>query len=358
MILQLDTTALPPVSVILPVRNEARYIARSLAAVVSQDYPTGLMEIIVADGMSTDNTREVVKSFAAKYPNLRLVDNPGQIVSTGLNIGIAWASGEVLIRVDGHCQIESDYLSRCIEHLKNDGVDCVGGSIETVGETNAARVIAAAMSSSFGVGDSVFRTVRNETMPADTVPFPAYTRSIIERVGVYDEELVRNQDDDYNYRLRRAGGKILLAADVRSRYFSRGSLVSLCRQYYQYGYWKVRVLQKNPRQMRPRQFIPPFFVASLLVSLLSSPFFDIGRMVFRLVACSYLVANISASLLTAHRSDWRLFRQLPIAFAIIHIAYGIGFLVGLIRFWNRWGDRESRGSFRLSKQWDSELRNR
>jgi succinoglycan biosynthesis protein ExoA len=334
----------PLVSVILPVRNEAHYIARSLGAVLAQDYPASLMEVLVVDGMSTDGTREIVESFKSRFPRVRLIDNPGQIVPTGLNAATARARGAILVRVDGHCEIERDYVSRCVGHLQNDGVDGVGGPIQTIGESFAARDIAVAMSSTFGVGDSAFRTVTDKTMLTDTVAFPAYTRGIVERVGPYDEELTRNQDDDYNYRLRKIGAKVLLAADVRSRYYSRSSIRSLWRQYFQYGYWKVRVMQKHPRQMRPRQFAPPLFVASLSLSLLAAPWSAIGALMLGMVAGSYVIANFAASFLAARNRGQRPSWLLPVAFATLHIGYGLGFLIGLIRFWNRWGDHGSRRS--------------
>jgi glycosyltransferase involved in cell wall biosynthesis len=332
------TSAMPFVSIILPIRNEASFIGRSLRAVLSQDYPSDRLELIVADGMSTDGTREIVMSFQKQYPNVRLIDNTGQIVPTGFNAAIAQVRGEIIIRVDGHCEIAQDYVRNCVEHLVNDGVDGVGGPLETVGETLIARVIASAMSSPFGVGNSAFRTVPDKTMLTDTVAFPAYTRDIIEKAGLFDEELVRNQDDEYNYRLRKIGAKILLAADVRSRYYSRSSLRSLWRQYSQYGYWKVRVTQKHPRQMRLRQFIPFAFVMSLLVSLPLASFSSIGQWASRWAVGSYLFVNFSASILVAWRKGWRLLPLMPLTFAILHLAYGLGFLVGLIRFWNRWSD--------------------
>ena len=326
------------VSVILPVRNEARFIKRSLEAVFAQDYPADRMEVIVADGMSTDGTRETVKSFQARRSQLSLIDNPGQIVPTGLNAAIAHARGEIIVRVDGHCEIESDYVRRSVEHLRSGDVDGVGGPLETIGETPLAAVIAEAMSSRFGVGGSAFRTSKNKTMLTDTVAFPAYTRAVIDRAGPFDEELVRNQDDEYNYRLRKIGAKILLAADVRSRYYSRSSLRSLWRQYFQYGYYKVRVMQKHPRQMQPRQFAPPLFVAVLMISLLAAPFSYACALGLAAAAGSYALANIGASVLTARGKGLRVLSLLPVTFVALHFSYGFGFLLGLARFWNRWGD--------------------
>jgi glycosyltransferase involved in cell wall biosynthesis len=237
---------LPLVSVLMPVRNEAVYIERSLNAILAQDYPSDLLEIVIADGMSTDGTREKVLGFQEKHPGIRLLDNPGLIAPKALNVATAAAHGSILVRVDGHCEIAPDYVSNCVRHLLMDGVDGVGGSVETIGEDRSAAAIAAAMSSVFGVGGSAFRTIKDTTMLADTIPFPAYTREIVAKAGPYDEAMVRDQDDEYNYRIRKLGGKLLLAADVRSRYYSRASLKSLWRQYFQYGYWKARVLWKHP----------------------------------------------------------------------------------------------------------------
>jgi glycosyltransferase involved in cell wall biosynthesis len=326
----------PTVSVVLPVRNEAEYIERSLGAVLAQDYPAELMEIIVADGASDDGTPGIVTKLIDRHPNLRLISNPEGIVATGLNRAIAQARGEIIVRVDGHCEIAADYVSRCVEHLRL-GADGVGGPVQTVGETPLAQVIAAAMSSKFGVGDSAFRTVTGKTMLADTVPFPAYTRTIIDKAGPYDTELVRNQDDEYNYRLRKMGARILLAADVQSRYYSRSSLRSLWRQYRQYGYWKVRVLQKHPFQMSARQFVPPFFVAAVATAVCAAPFSAEGKIVLSAILSTYVAANLAAAVSVIRRHHLSRPAMLPLAFAALHTGYGVGFLVGLVRFWDRWG---------------------
>lgn len=329
---------LPLVSIILPILNEADYIERCLNAVLDQDYPNDNVEILIVDGMSTDGTRQIVQKFAASHLKIHLLDNPAGIVPTALNIGLRRAKGEVIIRVDGHCMIAPNYLRKCVERILGEGVDGVGGPMETIGETQMANAIAIAMSSPFGVGDSSFRTTSGKEMLVDTAPFPAYTRQIIERAGLYDEELVRDQDDEYNYRIRELGGKILLAADVNSKYFSRASLKGLWRQYFQYGFWKVRVLQKHPGQMRPRQFVPPLFILGILLSALCA-LVPVLRPLSPIIPGLYLLANLSASLLTASRRGWRALPFLPIVFAILHLSYGLGFLLGLVKFANRWGDR-------------------
>jgi len=333
----------PLVTIIIPIRNEADYILQSLVALIEQDYSQDRMEIFVVDGMSTDNTRKIISDFSALHPQLQIyiLDNPGKIVPIGMNIALRQAKGKIIIRVDGHCNIAPDYVRKCVEHIQKDNVDGVGGPMESIGETQMAKAIAIGMSSPFGVGNSAFRTTSGRSMLADTVPFPAYTRQIVERVGLYDEELVRNQDDEYNYRIRELGGKILLVDDVRSTYFSRTSLKGLWRQYYQYGFWKVRVLQKHPRQMSLRQFVPPALVASLLGSalLLFFPFPSFILHPSSFIPLLYFAANLGASFWTASRRSWRSFPFLPLIFAILHLSYGLGFLVGLVKFWNRWGDK-------------------
>ena len=334
--------ALPFVTVVMPIRNEAAFIARSLDAVLAQDYPRDRMEVIVADGMSTDSTREIVRAYQSRHPELRLIDNHGKIVPTGLNAAIAQARGEIIARVDGHCEIARDYVRRCVEHLQNDGVGGVGGIVETVSETAMGRIIAVAMASPFGVGDSAFRTVRNRTMLVDNVAFTAYRRAIMERAGPFDEELACNEDDEYNYRLRKMGEKILLAADIHSRYYSRSSLRALWRQYFRYGCWKVRVMQKHPHQMCPRQFVPPLFVATLLGALLLALLYPFGWVLLALATGSYVLASLVVSVWTARKSGWRYAFLLPLVFATLHLSFGLGFLVGLGRFWNRWGDTRTR----------------
>jgi succinoglycan biosynthesis protein ExoA len=326
----------PLVTVIMPVRNEGAYMERSLRSVLAQNYPLDRIEVIIADGMSSDNTTEIVRAFQESHPCVMLIQNPGLIAPVGLNLAIANARGEIIVRVDGHCEIAPDYVSRCVAHLQNEGVQGVGGPIDTIGETFIARCIALAMSSKFGVGGSAFRTVRGKSMLTDTVAFPAYSRKAIERTGRYDEELVRNQDDEYNFRLRKLGGRILLAPDVHCRYYSRGSLRSLWRQYFQYGYWKVRVMQKHPLQMSLRQFVPAAFIMALVASVIASLL--AGRAEpFLFLLGLYLVSNTAASLITAGCKSALMFVMLPVVFCVLHFSYGSGFIVGLMRFRKRWG---------------------
>lgn len=341
----------------MPVRNESAYIERSLGSVLAQSHGLDRMEILVIDGRSDDDTRERVEALAEEHPEatIRVLDNPGRIAPTALNVGLRQARGEILVRVDGHCEIGPDYVANGVRHLLSGAADGVGGPLETVGETATARAIALAMGSRFGVGNSAFRTLRPGGPPrqVDTVAFPAYTRQALERNGPFDEELVRNQDDEYNYRLRSRGGRLLLVGDMPARYYSRGTFRSLFRQYFQYGVYKVRVLQKHPRQMSARQFVPPAFVAALGCSALAAPW--LGPWPFTAVGGAWLLACTAVVVSVMAEQSWNararragplpigelmaLGLRLPLAYALLHLGYGSGFLVGLLRFAGRWQNR-------------------
>jgi glycosyltransferase involved in cell wall biosynthesis len=321
----------------MPVRNEAAFIRRSLGAVLAQDYPAERMEIIVADGQSSDQTREIIREIAGESArDVTLIENPDRIVATGLNAAVRLAQGEIVLRVDGHCEIRSDYVTRCVAKLTQNDYAGVGGIVETVGETYTSRAIAAAMASRFGVGGSAFRLGVVSERCSDTVPFPAYRRETLQLAGQFDEELVRNQDDEYNYRIRKLGGRLALCPDIRSRYYSRATLKNLWSQYWQYGFWKVRVLQKHPRQMQPRQFMPAMLVAAFFTLLITAPVFQVSALLLAALAATYGGCNIVAAIMTARRTGWQLLPLISAAFAILHFSYGSGFLFGLIRFFKRW----------------------
>jgi succinoglycan biosynthesis protein ExoA len=335
--MQEDSGKSASVSVVMPVRNEADFIERSLNAVLAQKYPHELMEIIIADGLSTDATRAKIEKLRtiSDIPII-IVDNPKLIAPTGLNAAIVKAKGEIVVRVDGHCEIEPDYVANCVKYLHEGRAECVGGPIETLGDTLPAQAIAIAMSSAFGVGGSAFRTVNDREIYVDTVAFPGYKREIFEKVGYFNEELVRNQDDEFNYRLRKLGGRILLAPDIRSRYFSRSTFKSLWRQYFQYGFWKIRVLQLHPKQMSLRQFVPFAFVAALVFFAFLSIFFTVGRWTLLSVVILYLLANLAATIKAAARINFAALPFVFLSFPILHLSYGLGFAAGLLAFWKNW----------------------
>ena len=253
-----------------------------------------------------------------------------------MNLAIAAAKGEIIVRVDGHCEIDADYVANCVKHLQAGNAEGVGGPIETIGETLQAQAVAIAMSSKFGVGGSAFRTIDDREIYVDTVAFPGYKRETLEKVGEFNEELVRNQDDEFNYRIRKMGGKILLSPDIRSRYYSRSNFKSLWRQYFQYGYWKIRVLQLHPKQMSLRQFIPFTFVSAMIVLALLGVFFEIARWTLGLILVLYLIANIAATIKEGQRTKIKALPYIFLSYLILHISYGLGFIAGLFAFRKRW----------------------
>ena len=337
-----DSPKIPFVSVIMPVRNEADFIERSLKAVLAQKYPHDSMEIIIADGLSTDETRFLIERLAgvSDIP-ISIVDNPERIAPTGLNYAIAKSKGEIVVRVDGHCEIDPDYVVNCVKYLQEGKAEGVGGPIETVGETWRAKAIAVAMSSTFGVGGSAFRTINDREMYVDTVAFPGYKREILDKAGPFNQELIRNQDDEFNYRIRKLGGRILLAPDIRARYYSRSTFKSLWRQYFQYGYWKVRVFQLHPKQMSLRQFVPFGFVLGIFLLSLSSIFFSAAGWTLLVVLGLYFLASIAATLKAASRTEAKGLPLVFLSFPILHVSYGLGFAAGLLAFRKKW--RQSPG---------------
>ncbi|MCM3874267.1 MAG: methyltransferase domain-containing protein [Pyrinomonadaceae bacterium] len=303
---------------------------------LSQDYRPDCLEVLIADGLSDDSTRKIVAEISQSDPRVRLIDNPARLMATGFNTAFSQARGDVILMLGGHAEMSKSYVSRCVGILEEKRAECVGGVVETVGETKVGKAIALAMSSSFGVGGVDFRVGTAKEKYVDTVAFGAYSREIIDRAGLLDERFVRNQDDEYNYRIRKLGARILLAPDINCRYQSRASLKALWRQYLAYGCWKVRVMQRHPQQMRPRHFIPMMFVSAMLLSLGIALFSAVGLWLFCLIAGSYLLANLAASVSSARSHNRHLMPLLPVAFAVLHFSYGFGFLMGAIRFWPYW----------------------
>jgi glycosyltransferase involved in cell wall biosynthesis len=252
MVRNLSSVA-PAVSIIVPCRNEEAYIARCLDSILASDYPKDRLEVVVSEGRSSDRTREILLAYAAKNPEIILLDNPTGATPAGLNLAIRRASGDIIVRMDAHVLYPSDYVSRLVRGLEESGADNVGGVLETVPAENTpgARAIAIGLAHPFGVGNAHFRTGARVRREVDTVPFGCYRREVFDRIGLFDEELIRNQDDEFNFRLIRRGGRVLLLPDVLCRYFARRSLRHLAGMYYQYGYFKPLVARKVGRDQLP-----------------------------------------------------------------------------------------------------------
>lgn len=340
-------TELPMVSLLVAMRNEARYIERCIRSLLAQDYPADKLEVFIFDGQSTDDSWKISEQLIAGRPLFYLRPNPERIQSEAWNQGIAQSKGDVVGIVSAHSVLAPDYVSKAIEVLQRTNADMVGGPVRAQSEDYTGEAIAVAMSTPFGVGGANFRYTDKE-LETDTVFMGLCKRDMYMKIGGFDLEMVRNQDDELSYRLTKNGGKIVCSPLIRSEYFSRSTLGSLWTQYYQYGFYKVRVLQKHPLQMRPRQFVPFAFVAALIASFilaLSSFFFPLSSFILPLssfIPLFYLLTNILASLYTAATRGWKYLPLLPLVFAILHLSYGLGFLVGLFKFRSRWNDREGK----------------
>lgn len=330
--------ALPLVTLVMPIRNEGPFIHESLGAALAQEYPADRLEVIVADGLSSDGSRETVEALRVEHPNLLVVDNPGRIVSTGLNLAIAQARGDIIVRVDGHTVIAPDYVRRCVEELETTGADNVGGPMVGIGTGAFAKAVVHATSCPFGVGGARFH-YSTKREPVDTVYLGAWRRETFDKIGGFDEELVRNQDDELNYRLRKHGGAVLLCPTIKSRYVVRSRPAALASQYFQYGFWKVRVMQKHPEQMRLYHFVPPGFTLVLGLLALLSPLWRMARRALAASLAVYAMAVLVTTWTLAKRADRESIPHVPLTFPLMHFGYGAGFLWGLLRFSDRWRTR-------------------
>ena len=325
---------LPLVTVIVPCRNEGKWIGRCLQSILDNDYPGDRLEVLVVDGMSDDATRQVIEPFAASHPRLRLVSNEKKITPTAMNLGIAAASGSVIVRMDAHVEYPGNYISSLVKLLEQSGADNVGGVCQTLpaGNSAVAQAVALAMSHPLGVGNSHFRIGSSAERWVDTVPFGCYRREVFERIGLFDEELVRNQDDELNLRLIKHGGRILLSPQIVCKYFARDSLAKLWRMYYQYGYFKPLVVRKVGGVMTLRQLLPPLFVLSLIVTVLAAPWSRLALVVAAVIAGSYLLAIGAVAARAGRRHGWAVAAALFGVFPALHFSYGLGYLRGFVEF--------------------------
>ncbi len=325
----------PLVTVVMPMYNEQKYVSTCLKSLVEQDYDQNALEILVIDGMSSDSSRAIVLEWCQKYPHITLLDNPKRIIPAALNIGIKAAHGDVIARVDAHSFVTTDFVSKCIECMQKSGADFVGGPLQYVSQSFMAKTISLAVSSPFGVGNSSFRYSKKEQF-VDTVAFGAYRRVVFDRIGLFDENLVANEDYELAYRIRKTGGRIFLSPTIQSFYHNRASLPELWRQYFRYGFWKVRMLCKHPASIAPRQVVPPVFVLSLLLALLLGVFLKGFAYLFLVIVSIYLIFLLAASLLVVFKKGCQYLPFLPFAFMCLHIGWGAGFLWGLFRWGTRW----------------------
>ena len=321
----------PAVSIVIPCRNERDQIKATLETILAQESPPGGFEIIVLDGMSDDGTRQLLEEVGRGDRRLKVIDNPERTTACGMNAGIRHARGRYVAIMGAHNRYAPDYLCSSLKVLQETRADNVGGTMLCVGQSRLQKAIAMAHHSGFAVGGARWHNINYEG-PADTVFGGVYRRDVFDRIGLFDEELVRNQDDEFNLRLVSAGGKIWHSRRIKSWYTPRSSLRDLFLQYLQYGYWKVRVIQKHKLPASVRHVVPGCFVLSLIAVPMVSLFWAPALWVLLALIGLYSVCNITASLLTAARNGRVLVTVLPLVFATYHFGYGLGFLHGIWDF--------------------------
>ena len=326
--------ARPLVSIVIPCLNEERYITNLLDSLAAQDYGADGIEVLVADGGSTDSTRELVRDYPSKFRRLELVDNPGRITVCGLNAGMDAARGDCWIIIGAHSHVRADFVRASVEALQRTGAACVGGPIETIGEGTIGKAIAAAMSSPFGVGNAKFRYA-DEEAEVDTVPFGCYHRKVWDVVGRFDETVDGADEDSYNARLIEAGGRIMLVPTIHSSYFPRRSLKALAKQYWEYGAAKGTLLSRG-RPLQPRHFAPSVMVAGGPLLLLLGTVFKKARLLLKLLAVLYVVGGLVTARSAAKKSGTNPVLTFA-AMATMHFTYGAGFL------WGAWQERQRLG---------------
>lgn len=332
------------VSVVMPVYNEEKYIDKCIESLLLQDYPVENMEWIFVDGMSKDRTVEILNGYRERYPDLiRVYENPNKIVPYAMNIGISNSKGKYIVRLDAHADYAVDYISKCVHYLDTTDAENVGGVAETKAHGFVGNCIAKMLSSKFGVGNSQFRT-NGQSGYVDTVPFGAFRREVFSKYGGYDERLVRNQDNEMNFRIRKNGGKIYLANDVKLSYYCRDTVKGISKMGHINGTWNVITMKLCPGSMGLRHFIPLLFVLSVLglavlgtvgavlTALEILPFALHPALYFAPLAAELLLYFAMDAYFSAKKAKGaKEFFVLMALFPIFHVAYGTGSIKGLFK---------------------------
>jgi glycosyltransferase involved in cell wall biosynthesis len=330
------------VSVVVPCRNEEKWLAICLESLVQNDYPKDRTEVLVVDGMSDDGTRLIVQRFADRYPHVRIVDNVKKITPSALNLGITNARGSIIVRADAHAEFPPDYISSLVRLSLDTGGDCVGGVLLTcpANDSAMAQAIAIGLSHPMGVGDSYYRIGSSKLRWGEPPAFGCFRRDVFERFGMFDEQLARNQDDEFNSRIKKQGAKFVLFPKITCRYRARDSLGKLWRMLYQYGYFKPLVVRKLGKLMTARQVAPPTFafvvILSSIVAAAGLFFANVASLVaagvLALVMSCYLLALATAAARAVRRYGLRCGAAIFLVLPAMHSAYGLGYLRGVLDF--------------------------
>ncbi len=324
----------PLVSIIIPSRDEEKYLTKCLDSVLAQDYPKEKTEVLVVDGASEDNSKRIATEYSLKYPFIKVLDNPQKFTPFGLNIGIKNSRGEIIIRMDAHAGYEKDYVSKCVFHLLDSGADNVGGAMRTLPSQNTlpARAIAYSLSSPFGAASDFRVGGMNEPKSVDTVFGGCFRKEIFQKVGFFNEKLIRSQDLELNLRIKAAGGKIILFPDIKVVYHPQTTFNKFFKHNFQDGIWSIYPLKIIKMKFKLRHYLPLIFVASLSLSFIFGLFSRFFGGIFWLILFIYALASAYFSLRVSLREkDLRFLFLMPLAFACRHFGYGFGSIQGLIR---------------------------
>ncbi len=322
------------VSVVCPIYNEEKFIANCINSILKQDYPKEYLEIFFVDGMSQDATRSIVKEYADKYSFIRLLDNPDKIVPPALNIGIRRAKGDTIIRIDGHCIYPSNYISTLVRNLYELDADNVGAVWNTLPakDTALCKAIAIGVSHKFGIGNSLHKVGVKCVTETDTVPFGCFRKEIFNKIGLFDNELIRNQDDEFNARIIKNGGKIYLIPDLIIDYYARDRISKMIKMFYQYGLFKPLVNKKLGSPATIRQFFPLLFLLGIIFGAALSCLSNHVLVVYLFILFLYFFLAEFFSLREAFKNrECKIVFILPLIFFIIHFSYGYGYLKGLYK---------------------------
>lgn len=323
------------VSIIIPCRNEEKFIKTCLDSIIAQEDHNKEIEVLIVDGMSTDKSRIIIKEYLKEYPYIKLFDNPHKITPVAMNEGIRNAKGEKVVMVNAHSILDVHFVKYSLEVLDSiKEADAVGGKLQTVNEGRGLipRAIPMATDSIFGCGGRRYRTGAKEGFVKDTLPYCLYRRNVFSKIGYIDEELVRDQDEEFNYRLIKSAGKIYFDPRIQSWLHIRPSFNKLWRQHFQYGYFKPLVVRKVGGLLTLRQIVPATFVASLVFLGAAAPFNALLSFLFLFEALIYIVAIFTSSLFLSAKHKLQLFPFIVISFLILHFSYGLGYIKGILDF--------------------------
>ena len=324
----------PFVSIVVPCRNEVAHTRRMLDSMLANDYPRDRLEVLIVDGLSDDGTRGVIAEYAGRHPFIRLLDNPKRTTPHALNLGISQARGSIIMRMDVHASYPPNYITGLVDCMERTGADSVGATWQTqAGSTTImARAIAAVIAHPFGNGNAQYRFGTGRPREVDTLQCGSYRRDVFQRLGLFDEDLLRSQDSEFTFRLLRAGGRVMLVPGVVAQYYTRESLGKVWRMFLQYGFFKPLVARKVGAVMTARQLVPALFVITVGLAALLAPWAGAARALLVLALGAYAAADFAAVAMIARRAGMLVGLASSVVFPVMHLAFGVGYLFGVWDF--------------------------